>query len=199
MLKSCIQQISTPRRNCRSSECQQSRSLTMCCRWIKWLGLWVCYCQQAGHARKKCIPNLLPGQATCWALLDNNISVLAIYSKSAGKAGKHNWVSDSSNIMAVSNIPIQNFEHFLGVQFWAIHSGQVLHVQRFCLLPLSAFLCTLDSVPTTVESGLKVSQQDWSLFKILKDDSDNIVKAIKSLNGHKNKSHVEEGDEEEED
>ena len=50
-----------------------------------------------------------------------------------------------------------------------------------------------------VESGLKVSQQDWSLFKILKDGSDNIVKAIKSLNGRKNKSHVEEGDEEEED
>jgi hypothetical protein len=85
------------------------------------------------------------------------------------------------------------------VLFRAIHSGQVLHVQRFCLLPSSAFLCTLDSVPTTVESGLKVSQQDWSLFKILKDGSDNIVKAIKSLNGRKNKSHVEEGDEEEED
>jgi hypothetical protein len=61
----------------------------------------------------------------------------------------------------------------------------------------SAFLCTFDLVPTTVESDLKVSQQDWSLFKILKDGSHNIVEAIKILNGRKNKSHIEEGDEEE--
>ena len=138
-------------------------------------------------------------QFTPGKVLANNILVLAIYSKSAGKAGKHNQVSNSSNIVAVSNIPIQIFEHFLSVQFQAIHSGQVLHVQQFYLLPSSAFLCTLDSVPTTVESGLKVSQQDWLLFKILKDDSHNIVKEIKSLNGHKNKSCIEKGDEKEED
>jgi hypothetical protein len=55
-------------------------------------------------------------------------TVLAIYAKSGGKAGKHSWVSDSSNIAAVSNIPVQLFDHILGVQFCAIPGGQTLHV-----------------------------------------------------------------------
>ncbi|KAF8235313.1 hypothetical protein L208DRAFT_1257743 [Tricholoma matsutake] len=50
-------------------------------------------------------------------LLNGLDSVLAIYAKSAGKAGKHCQVSDSSNITAVSNLPIQLFDHFIGVQF----------------------------------------------------------------------------------
>ena len=52
-----------------------------------------------------------------------NPTVLAIYSKSRGKAGKHSWVSDSSNVAAVSNIPVQLFDHILGVvpgySWWA--------------------------------------------------------------------------------
>jgi len=43
--------------------------------------------------------------------------VLAIYSKSVGKSGKHSLVSDTSNIAAVSNIPVQLFKHFIGIQF----------------------------------------------------------------------------------
>ncbi|KAF8219013.1 hypothetical protein L208DRAFT_1449016 [Tricholoma matsutake] len=43
-----------------------------------------------------------------------------LYAKFGGKAGKHCWVSDSSNIAAVSNIPVQLFDHILGVQFRAI-------------------------------------------------------------------------------
>jgi hypothetical protein len=58
----------------------------------------------------------------------------AIYAKSGGKAAKHSWVSDSSNIAAVSNIPVQLFDHVLGVQFCAIPGGKTLHVKRFCLL-----------------------------------------------------------------
>jgi hypothetical protein len=103
--------------------------------------------------------------------------------KSGGKAGKHCWVSDSSNIAAVSNIPFQLSDHILGVQFCAIPGGQTLHVKRFCLLPSTAFLCTLEVAPSQTESGLKISPQDGTLFHNLRDNSAQILKAVTSLAG----------------
>jgi hypothetical protein len=94
-------------------------------------------------------------------------AVLAIYSKSVGKSEKHGLVSDVSNIAAVLNIPIQLFEHFIGVQFRAHHAGQTFHMKKFDVFPLLSFLCTLDSTPAVMDNGhsLKISQLDWSLFK----------------------------------
>ena len=129
-----------------------------------------------------------------------NPTVLAIYSKSGGKAGKHSWVSDSSNVAAVSNIPVQLFDHILGVQFRAIPGGQTLHVKRFCLLPSSAFLCTLDAAPSETDNGLKISPQDGMLFRTLKDSSTSIQKAVASLAGRGKKAQaLEDTDEEFED
>jgi hypothetical protein len=78
---------------------------------------------------------------------------------STGKSGKHSSVPDASNIAAVSNVPVQVFEHFVGVQFRAVHAGQAFHVKKFCLLPSKFFLCTLDSTPkiTDNELDLKIS------------------------------------------
>jgi hypothetical protein len=85
------------------------------------------------------------------------------------KSGKHGLVSDVSNIAAVLNIPIQLFEHFIGVQFRAHHAGQTFHLKKFDrdVLPSLSFLCTLDSTPAVIDNGhsLKISQLDWSLFK----------------------------------
>jgi hypothetical protein len=126
-----------------------------------------------------------------------NPTVLAIYAKSGGKAGKHSWVSDSSNVAAVSNIPVQLFDHILGVQFRAIPGGQTLHVKRFCLLPSSAFLCTLDVAPSETENGLKISPQDGVLFRNLKDSSAGIQKAVASLASRGKKAQVPDDTDEE--
>jgi hypothetical protein len=53
-----------------------------------------------------------------------SVRVLLLSRPSGRKAAKHSWVSDSSNIAAVSNIPVQLFDHILGVQFCAIPGGQ---------------------------------------------------------------------------
>ena len=119
-----------------------------------------------------------------------NPTVLAIYSISGGKAGKHFWVSNSSNVAAVSNIPVQLFDHILGVQFQAISGGQTLHVKRFCLLPSSAFLCTLDAAPSETDNRLKISPQDGMLFHNLKDSSASMQKAVTSLAGRGEKAKV---------
>ena len=108
--------------------------------------------------------------------------------KSGGKAAKDSRVSDSSNIAAVSNIPVQLFDHILGVQFHAIPGGQTLHVKRFCLLPSTAFLCTLEVAPSQTESRLKISPQDGVLFHNLRDNSTHIFKAVTSLMGRATKS-----------
>ncbi|KAF8224221.1 hypothetical protein L208DRAFT_1075266, partial [Tricholoma matsutake] len=46
--------------------------------------------------------------------------VTALYSKTGGKNGKHESVSDSSNICAVSNVAVQIFEYMYGRQFCSI-------------------------------------------------------------------------------
>jgi hypothetical protein len=44
----------------------------------------------------------------------HHLTVIAIYSKSGGKHGKHKAVSDSSHISAVSYVCVQVFEHMFG-------------------------------------------------------------------------------------
>jgi hypothetical protein len=97
-------------------------------------------------------------------------------------------VSDSSNIAAVSNIAIQVYEHLVGVQFRDAGAGLGFHAMRYWVLPSSGFLCTLDSAPTKMPNGLKISQQDWLLFKALKDNTTNMQKAILLLNGRRKKN-----------
>ncbi|KAF8222355.1 hypothetical protein L208DRAFT_1323121, partial [Tricholoma matsutake] len=74
--------------------------------------------------------------------------VLSMYSKTGGKNGKHAWVASATHITSVLYIPMQVFEHMHSQQVHAVHHMlQHLHVKRFTLLPSSAFLCTLNSVP----------------------------------------------------
>ncbi|KAF8983217.1 hypothetical protein BDQ17DRAFT_1336618 [Cyathus striatus] len=69
--------------------------------------------------------------------------VLAVYEKSTTKGARHTWVSDSSNISAVSNIPIQVYEHFVGVQFLDMSiSSMNFRAKQFNLLQ-SAISCVL--------------------------------------------------------
>ena len=108
-----------------------------------------------------------------------------MYAKTGGKNGRHGDVTDSLNIMAVSNIPTQVFEHNLGSQFRAIPHAQPLPVLRFDHLPPSAFLCALKHAPEVTSTGLKISPEDWKLFKDLKDNSKTVLAALKALAGRK--------------
>jgi hypothetical protein len=69
--------------------------------------------------------------------------VLTLYSKGAGKAGKHSWVNKQKNLASVSNTLVQLWEHWMGRDFrsmpkctaehyakrWAqVTSHQVLYV-----------------------------------------------------------------------
>ena len=109
--------------------------------------------------------------------------VISIYAKTGGKNGRHNNVTDSSNIMAVSYLAVQIFEHQLGSQFRAIPNAQRLQVLRFDHLPPAAFLCALKHAPELTPFGLKISLDDWQLFKVIKENSAKVSQAIKMLTG----------------
>lgn len=85
----------------------------------------------------------------------------------------------------MSYLPIQVFEHLVGLQFRAFHAEQKLYVNRYSLLPSSAFLCTLDAVPVSTPTGMRVSPQDWTLIKTLKEKTADIINAVKFLKGRK--------------
>ena len=107
--------------------------------------------------------------------------MLTIYAKTGGKGGRHSWVTDSSNIMAVSNIAVQVFEHQFGAQFRDVPHVQTLHVHHFDLIRPSAFLCALKHTPEFTQHGLKISTEDWDLFKKVKDNGKQVLLALKSF------------------
>jgi hypothetical protein len=87
--------------------------------------------------------------------------------------------------MAVSYIPTQVFKHNLSSQLCAISHVQPLPVLCFDHLPPSGFLCALKHAPEVTSISLKMSLEDWKLFKDLKDNSKTVLKALKALSGRK--------------
>lgn len=94
--------------------------------------------------------------------------------------------------MAVSNIAAQVYEHQLGTQFRTTPHAQTLHIPRFDFLPASAFLCGLTVSPELTPYGLKVSVDDWKLFKQLKDNSKKVIELVKKIAGRQKATNAEE-------
>lgn len=93
---------------------------------------------------------------------------MALYSKTGGKQGKHESISDSSNISAVSNIAVQIFEHMHARQFHSIpEATSILQTKQFALLSSISFLCLLSSTPNTTAVGIELAQEDAERFKTL--------------------------------
>lgn len=89
-------------------------------------------------------------------------------SKGRGKYGKHEAVTDSSNISALSKISVQLFENFHGPQFRSIPtSTAILQSKQFAHIAPIDFLCLLSSVPKLVPTGLELAAEDSECFKKL--------------------------------
>jgi hypothetical protein len=109
--------------------------------------------------------------------------VLAIYSKSGGKNGKHSSIVKSSNISAVSYFVLQVFEQMVSQQFRSIPEKlQSLQSKKFTLLPSSAFLCILDTAPrSAIETGLRIGIPDHIRFNVLTKQISKILIVMKAL------------------
>jgi len=121
--------------------------------------------------------------------------VMTFYSKSAAKGSNHNHSTDSSNIMAISNIGVQVFEHLLGSQFREIPSAQALHVKRWDFLPPQAFLSLLVRIPEVIPIGLKISSADMDLFRAIQHNTGALVNALKAFNSRSKTVATDDADE----
>lgn len=106
-----------------------------------------------------------------------------MYSKSSGKGSRHSAISDSSSITAVSNIAVQVYEHMIGTSFRDTPHAQALRVIRFDFIHSAGFMCTLKSTPEITNEGLKISVEDWNLFKVIEKNKPDVLQAVKLLMG----------------
>jgi hypothetical protein len=112
----------------------------------------------------------------------NNFIVIAFYSKTGGKHGKHGSITESTSISAVSYIAVQLFEFMHGRQFRHIpEMTSRLQTKQFAILPSMPFLCLLSvSLKVHPKSGtLELTQEDIDRFKALDKGSVKFQAAMK--------------------
>ncbi|KAJ6576299.1 hypothetical protein B0H10DRAFT_2199108 [Mycena sp. CBHHK59/15] len=106
--------------------------------------------------------------------------VFAMHSKGGGKYGKHEAVTDSSNISALSKISVQLFQNIHGPQFRSIPtSTAILQSKQFAHIVPINFLCLLSSVPKPVPTGIELAPEDSETFKKLSAGFSTFVDAMK--------------------
>ncbi|KAK7035181.1 hypothetical protein R3P38DRAFT_2772186 [Favolaschia claudopus] len=106
--------------------------------------------------------------------------VFEMYSKGGGKYGKHEPVTDSSNISALSKISVQVYEHGHGAQFRAITTATaVVQTKQFAHVEPFQFVCLLSSHPKIVPAGIELGLDDINRFKTLLRGSDRFENAMK--------------------
>ena len=94
--------------------------------------------------------------------------------------------------MVVSYLAMQIYEHQFGALFCAISNAQRLQVLRFDHISPPAFLCALKHAPESTPFGLKISMDDWQLFKVIKDNGEKVSQTIKVLAGRQKMPEDEE-------
>ncbi|KAJ6620818.1 hypothetical protein B0H10DRAFT_2432733 [Mycena sp. CBHHK59/15] len=94
--------------------------------------------------------------------------VFGMQSKGGGKHGKHEAVTDSSNVSALSKISVQVFEHLHGPQFRSIPTATaLLQTKQFGHIAPINFLCLLSAVPKFSSAALELAPEDSDRFKTL--------------------------------
>jgi hypothetical protein len=109
-------------------------------------------------------------------------AVIAFYSKTGGKHGKHGSITEASNISAISYVAVQLFEFMHGRQFrHTPESTSRLQTRQFALLPAMMFLTLLSSSPkVNAQSGtLELTLEDSNRFKTLDSGAAKFKDAMK--------------------
>jgi hypothetical protein len=110
------------------------------------------------------------------------ISVVALYSKTAGNTGKHSAINESSNIAAVSYLAVQVFQHRLGRQFRSVPDATALfQTNQFLLLSSMQFLCLVETVlpPQQSSSSIELLPQGLDRYKDFRNGQKELTTALK--------------------
>ncbi len=96
--------------------------------------------------------------------------MVALYEKSAGKAGKHASVTESSNIAAISYADLQLYDYSGGNHFSnATPETGMFMTNYFAKVPSAQFCCLLGKPVTQLGPGmgLNLHSDDMSQYKAL--------------------------------
>ena len=120
--------------------------------------------------------------------------MIALYSKTGGKNGKHAAVTESSNISGLSYVGLQLFENMLNRQFRPIPEGTALfQTWQFALVPPISILCVLHRSPVVDKAyGIEVSIEDGQVFRGLRAGKDRVLLALKQLRKHRKQADIDE-------
>ena len=110
--------------------------------------------------------------------------VIAVYSKTGGKNGKHSAIMESSTIAAVSYLGVQLFQYYrLSQQFRSVTDATaIFQTKQFLLLPSIQFLCLLETrLPPEQSSApfIELLPGDIDRYKALKNGQKEITAALK--------------------
>ncbi|PBK89878.1 hypothetical protein ARMGADRAFT_1032954 [Armillaria gallica] len=102
---------------------------------------------------------------------------------------KHGLLADILAVRVLEVSPLAIASEPMGSGFgFALVDKEIMLVKvykekasRFALLPSHRFLCMLESEPTVIDDGVKVSKGDQRLFKGLCSSSTSILAAVKAL------------------
>ena len=100
--------------------------------------------------------------------------MIALYSKGAGKNGKHAAVPAVSDIAAISYASLQIF------QFRPVTSATVrFGTNHFQLLPSTSLLCRLSASPQVKNNNVEIQTDDLRTFDALERDVKKLEAAMK--------------------
>ncbi|KAF8150905.1 hypothetical protein B0H34DRAFT_156021 [Crassisporium funariophilum] len=108
--------------------------------------------------------------------------VIALYSKTGGKNGKHSSVTESSNISAISYLAVQVFKHMYAQQFRSIPAATaIFQTRQFTQLSAINFLTLLDYKGSSQNQGsnLELSFEDLTRFRTLQKANKQLQAALK--------------------
>ncbi|PPQ87308.1 hypothetical protein CVT25_002058 [Psilocybe cyanescens] len=109
--------------------------------------------------------------------------VVAMYSKTGGKNGKHSAITESSSIAAVSYLAVQLFQYRLARQFRSVPDATaIFQTKQFLLLSSLQFLCLADtkiSAEQLARSFVELTQEDTDRYRALRDGQKELTAAIK--------------------
>ena len=107
-----------------------------------------------------------------------------MYSQSGGKGSTHAWLSDSTNIGAISYLVVQIYEYGYHRNFRTVHQrNAALHTGTYALLPSDLFLRTLDATPSLSQDSrtLTLDDKHLQIFNELRVNLQDILMAVKAI------------------
>ena len=115
--------------------------------------------------------------------MTDNTVVVAMYSKTGGKNGKHGAITESSSIAAVSYLAVQLFQYHLARQFRSVPDATaIFQTKQFLLLSSLQFLCLVDtkiSPHQLFTSFLELLPEDVDRYRALREGQKELTTAIK--------------------